>query len=72
VADESSSESGADGQEIPNVDESCVNRELEVGASTGRWTPSNQRNSYVKGILWKCRKCKQIDFNPVIFGYATK
>ncbi|MBZ5722959.1 MAG: RHS repeat-associated core domain-containing protein, partial [Acidobacteriia bacterium] len=67
-----SSESGADCQEIPNVDESCVNRELQIGASTGRWTLTNQCNSFVYGVLYKCRTCKKSDFDPITYGYATK
>ncbi len=40
--------------QVPNVDEACVNRELELGKRTGRWTPLNQCQSYVSDVLEKC------------------
>jgi RHS repeat-associated protein len=47
--------SGTDCQELPNVDEDCVNRKLVVGTPSGRWTPRNQCNSFVNGVVDDCR-----------------
>jgi hypothetical protein len=42
---------------VPNVDESCVNKELQEGKSTGKWLPPfNDCHTVVNDILDTCRK----------------
>ena len=43
-------------EEVKDVDESCVNRELAIGKSTGDWSPSNNCNTVANNILNKCKK----------------
>ena len=50
--------SPGDCKDVPGVDEGCVNNALKIGTPTGRWTPSNQCNSFVNGVLDGCRTCK--------------
>ncbi len=44
-------------KDVPNVDEQCVNNALKIGTPTGRWTPTNQCNSFASGVLDKCSTC---------------
>lgn len=42
-------------EKVPNVDEDCVNRELEIGKDTGRWVPPfNDCQTYAKEVLERC------------------
>ena len=43
-------------EEFLDVDEDCVNQELEIGKNTGRWWPWNECNDFVDEILEKCHK----------------
>jgi RHS repeat-associated protein len=47
-----------DCKDVPGVNEECVNKALKVGTPTGRWTPTNQCNSFVNDVLDKCTSCK--------------
>lgn len=41
---------------LPGVDEDCVDRELQIGADTGKWTPGiNDCHTVVTIIVDKCR-----------------
>jgi hypothetical protein len=40
----------------PKVDEDCVNKKLEFGRKTGRWTPWNQCQSFVRDVISECIK----------------
>ncbi len=40
------------------VDEACVDRELTLGRDLGRWTPTNQCQSFVAEVLEKCSNRK--------------
>jgi hypothetical protein len=46
---------GAKCQPVPNEDEACVNRQLELGKQTGTWTPTNQCQTFAAGVLEKCK-----------------
>lgn len=42
-------------EKVPNEDEECVNRELEVGKETGRWLPLvDDCHTVVQDILDRC------------------
>ena len=42
-------------EKVPDEDEDCVNRELEVGKDTGRWVPPfNDCHTIVQDILDRC------------------
>ena len=41
-------------EEIKNVDENCVNRELQVGKRIGRFLPWNNCQTYAIEVLQKC------------------
>ena len=47
---------GASCETVPNVDAACVDRELELGKDLGRWTPTNQCQTFAAGVLAHCRK----------------
>lgn len=49
-----SSKEGARCEPVPNVDANCVNKELELGKELGRWSPSNNCNTFVNDVLEKC------------------
>jgi RHS repeat-associated protein len=58
---ESVSRAGTRCEEIPDVDEKCVDDAIFTdsrgyGATKGLWSPWNQCNSVANGILSKCRK----------------
>lgn len=50
-----SSQEGAMCQTMNNVDEACVNRELEIGKNLGTWNPYNQCQSFAWSVVTKCR-----------------
>jgi RHS repeat-associated protein len=50
-----SSASNAFCQEIPKVNESCINDIIKPGQPTGRWTPLNQCHSFVNDAIDKCK-----------------
>jgi len=50
-----SNERGASCKEVPNVDEKKVNDQLKIGRPLGRWTPSNQCQSFARGVLNNAR-----------------
>lgn len=39
---------------VRNVDEECVNKALQLGTLTGRWTPMNQCNTFANKVLKQC------------------
>jgi hypothetical protein len=46
---------GSECTELPDVDEDCVNRELEIGTPTGRWAPGfNDCQVVAKDIIERC------------------
>jgi hypothetical protein len=49
-----SSESSVDCQTILGCDEDCVNKAIAPGIPTGTWSPSNNCNSFIDGVLAKC------------------
>jgi RHS repeat-associated protein len=49
--------SPGDCTDMPDVDEDCVNKALQIGTPTGRWTPNNNCKSFDFNILDKCRSC---------------
>jgi len=51
-------------KDVPGVDEECVNKALKIGTPTGRWTPTNQCNSFANDVLDKCTKCKAAQSQP--------
>jgi hypothetical protein len=42
--------------DYPEMDEACVNNELEVGKQIGRFSPLNNCQSYVYDVFQKCSK----------------
>jgi RHS repeat-associated protein len=44
-------------KDVPGVDEACVDKSLKIGTPTGRWTPTNQCNSFASDVLDKCSTC---------------
>ena len=42
-------------EEIPDVNEACVDQELTIGRDTGRWWPWNNCNTVVEDIFEQCR-----------------
>jgi hypothetical protein len=56
--------SPGDCTEVPGVDEACVNKALKIGTPTGRWTPTNQCNSFAKDVLDNCSTCKKVSPPP--------
>jgi RHS repeat-associated protein len=60
---------------IPNVNEDCVNNGLKIGTPTGRWTPTNQCNSFVNDLLYNCSTCKtpnpQYPTPPHVGGFSN-
>jgi len=67
--------SPGDCTDVPGVDEACVNNSLKVGTPTGRWTPTNQYNSFANDVLDKCSTCKksnpQYPTLPHIGGFSS-
>ncbi len=55
--------------EVYYVDEACVNKELEMGKSTGNWGLMNQCNSFVGGVISRCAKCPKPNPAPIPLGY---
>jgi hypothetical protein len=41
-------------KEIPDIDENCINEELQIGKSTGKWEAKNNCNTFVEDIIRKC------------------
>jgi hypothetical protein len=66
VRDHSSKESFGDAkcQDVPGVDEDCVNKSLKLGTPTGRWWPWNQWNTFANDVLEKCSTCKNKTPDP--------
>jgi hypothetical protein len=50
--------------EIPDANEACVNRELEIGKKTGNWGVNNNCNSMAQNILAKCGSCNYPGYVP--------
>lgn len=50
-----SQEKGATCELVPNVNEKKVNDELRIGRPIGRWGPTNQCQSFVRGVLNRSR-----------------
>jgi RHS repeat-associated protein len=64
--------SPGDCTDVPGVDEACVNNSLKVGTPTGRWTPTNQCNSFANDVLDKCSTCKKSTFQyPHMGGFSS-
>lgn len=49
-----SKEPGTNCEVVPDVDEECVNRALELGRPTGEWSPVNQCNSFTDLVIQRC------------------
>jgi hypothetical protein len=45
---------GSTCERVADVDEACVNRELELGKPLGAWTPTNQCQTFAAGVLERC------------------
>ncbi len=60
IGDHMGQVSKADCVEIKDIDEECVNRELEIGKSIGRWWPWHNCNTWAGTVLWKCQKDKKV------------
>ncbi|MBN2653814.1 MAG: RHS repeat-associated core domain-containing protein [Nitrospirae bacterium] len=43
-------------KKVSDVDEDCVNRELQIGKATGKWLPGNNCNKFIYDIFFKCRR----------------
>ena len=56
---DSKTSKGVQCTEVPDADEACVNRALQIGQKTGNWEPWNNCNTLANSILSKCSKCKQ-------------
>ncbi|HKV61519.1 MAG TPA: RHS repeat-associated core domain-containing protein [Candidatus Acidoferrum sp.] len=64
--------SPGDCKDVPGADEACVNKALQIGCPTGKWTFSNQCNSFADNVLTKCGGCPirgQLD-GPLPPGWA--
>lgn len=59
-----SKEAGTHCVVVPNVDEECVNKLIEIGRPTGRWSPINQCNSFADDVLTRCRPECPIEVPP--------
>lgn len=59
VSDHSCEVSGENCETIPDVDEQCVNRELAIGRSLGRFGTTNNCQTFAWQVLTKCSKTKQ-------------
>jgi RHS repeat-associated protein len=58
--------------DVPGVDEACVNKALKIGTPTGRWTPTNQCNSFASDVLDKCSTCPKPTFQyPHPVGFSS-
>ena len=55
---------GADCKPVKDVDEACVEKELQIGRDTGPWTPMNQCQTFAAEVLEKCSTKK--DDHPVV------
>ena len=42
-------------KQIPNVNEACVNAQLQIGKSCGTWGPFNNCNTFANGALARCK-----------------
>lgn len=40
----------------PQADEECVNAELEIGRDLGRWSPTNNCQTFVNQVINKCNR----------------
>jgi RHS repeat-associated protein len=49
-----SKETGASCYDIPDADETCVNNELVIGKSLGKWGPNNNCNTFAGQVVKKC------------------
>ncbi|MBP9825131.1 MAG: RHS repeat-associated core domain-containing protein, partial [Thermoanaerobaculia bacterium] len=49
---------GAQCHPVPGVDEPCVNKALQIGASAGRFSPTNTCQSFAAGVIRDCRICR--------------
>jgi hypothetical protein len=52
------------------VDRDCVERELQIGRPTGRWTPLNQCQSTIEEALDKCSPA--VTFEPKYLGLGVR
>jgi len=50
---------GSSCEKVDDVDEACVNRLLQIGRRTGRWSLVNQCQSFTNDVLTACRKNKK-------------
>ncbi len=57
--------------DVPAVDEDCVNKSLKIGTPTGRWTLGNQCNSFAADVLDKCSTCKAQFAWPQYGGFLS-
>jgi hypothetical protein len=60
--------------EIHDIDESCVNQELQIGKSTGKWGVGNNCNTFVENIINVCRssiKSKIQTINNLFDGWVS-
>jgi len=58
---------------VPICDADCVDKQLEIGKNTGKWTPLNQCNSLITGILTHCKcrnKCLKWSYAMVPSPYS--
>jgi RHS repeat-associated protein len=47
-----------------NVDEKCVNNELQIGKSLGNWMPWFQCNSFADAVIARCSESKMPSWGP--------
>jgi RHS repeat-associated protein len=64
--------SPGDCKDVPGVAEACVNKALKIGSPTGRWTPTNQCNSFANDVLDKCSPCKATQAPFIPPGWALQ
>ncbi|MES2538376.1 MAG: Ig-like domain-containing protein [Pseudomonadota bacterium] len=67
-----SKEAGASCQKVDNVDENKVNAQLKLGRALGKWGPTNQCQSFVRGVIDNARtipaSLAPFD-NPALWGF---
>jgi RHS repeat-associated protein len=67
-----SKEKGASCKKVDNVDEDIVNKQLTLGRPLGRWGPTNQCQSFARGVIDNARKTppnlSPFD-NPALWGF---
>lgn len=67
-----SKEAGASCKKVDNVDEKKVNDQLKIGRALGRWGPTNQCQSFARGVIHNARitppNLEPFD-NPALWGF---